>query len=103
MPGTNARCFFEWPLRESFLQQTQTYNTLTAARRKGLREWAEWVKGDGSYRIPVMEYLSHGDERHGTGNTANDILTGLYGDRWCDTCGEHGITYREFEPLRCYT
>lgn len=32
-----------------------TENKLTVARRPGVGGWAEWVKGSGGYRLPVMD------------------------------------------------
>ena len=46
------------------------------------RGWTKWVKGSGRYRLSVMEYISHRDERYSIGNTVNCIVIALYDDRW---------------------
>ena len=44
--------------------------------------WAKWVKESGRYRLPIMEWVSHWNKRHSTGNIVNSIVIALYGDRW---------------------
>ena len=41
-------------------------------RGEGLGDWAKWVKG--GYRVPVMEWMGHHDERHGRRNTADGVV-----------------------------
>ena len=37
-----------------------------------------------------------------TGNTVNDIITTLHGDRWYwSNCGDHFIMYKNMEVLGC--
>ena len=36
-------------------------------------EWAKWVKGSGRYRLPIMEWICHKDERYGIDNVVNGI------------------------------
>lgn len=44
--------------------------------------WAKWVRGSGRYRLPVMEGVSHGHERHSIRNRADSTVPALCGDRW---------------------
>lgn len=56
--------------------------------------WAKRVKGSTRYRLPVMEWVSHGNEGYSTGNILDGIIIGLKGDRCSSACGEHNTTYR---------
>lgn len=38
------------------------------------------AEGEWEMRLPVTEGVSHGDRRHGIGNTVNDIIIALCGD-----------------------
>lgn len=45
-------------------------------------KWTKWVKGSGRYKIPVMEWISQGDERYSIRDVVYDIIIGFHGDRW---------------------
>ena len=49
----------------------------------------KWVKETGRYKPPVMESISHRDEKHSTGNIFNSIVIVKYGDS-SYTCVEQG-------------
>ena len=53
--------------------------------------WAEWVKGSGKYRLPVMEGVSHGDQRYSIGNIVSGSIIALYGDS-SYSCGVYSMT-----------
>ena len=53
----------------------------------------KWMKGSGVYRLPVMEWISHGDERYSIRNIFSDTVIALYSDRCSYTCGEQSITF----------
>ena len=57
---------------KSRTRPTDTENKVLATTSKG--GWAKWVKGNGRYRLPVMERISNGDERHSIGNIVNVIV-----------------------------
>ena len=44
--------------------------------------WATWVKGSGSYKLLVIEWISHEDERYSIGNIISGIIMPLYSNRW---------------------
>ena len=35
---------------------------------------ANWVKGSGRYRLPLIEWLRYENKRHSTGNIGNDTV-----------------------------
>lgn len=39
-----------------------TGNKLVVARGEGARRWVKQVKGLKRYKLPVIKYVSHGDE-----------------------------------------
>ena len=41
------------------------------------------------YKILVIEYISHKDEKYNVGNIANNIVIILYSDSDYTYCGEH--------------
>lgn len=47
----------------------------------GGQGWANWVKGSRKYRLPVMNWINHGNKRHNIGKIVYDIIV-LYGNRW---------------------
>lgn len=49
--------------------------------------WAKWMRGSGRYKPPLMEGISHGDERQGIGSTVKGTVIVLCGDTW----GERSI------------
>ena len=51
------------------------------ARGEGMGGWAKWVPGSGRYRVPVMEGISHGDDRFNIRSIINGTVTVLYGNR----------------------
>ena len=57
-----------------------TENKLKVAREERCGKRAGWLKGSGTYRLPVMERKSHRDERYSTGNIVNGIVIVLYGE-----------------------
>ena len=57
-----------------------TENKLMVTREK-VRGWATWMR---ELEVQASSYgmKSHWDESPGTGNTVNDTVIALYGDRW---------------------
>lgn len=45
---------------------------------KGSGRWANWVKGSGTYRLPVYG-VSHGNERCSIENKVSGIVIVMYG------------------------
>lgn len=58
-----------------------TENKPVVARVDGGEGRAKWVKGTGRCRLPVIERVSHEDEKYRIGNILKAILIALYGDR----------------------
>ena len=64
-------------------QTTNTENEVRVARGKGHGGgiWAKWVERSENYRLPVMEWTSHGNQIRTIGKIANGIVIALHGDR----------------------
>ena len=48
---------------------------------EGMGEREKWVKGTGRYRLPGMDWISHRNKGHSTGNIDNDTVIVLQGNR----------------------
>ena len=53
------------------------------------------VKGSGGYRLPVLEWIRHGDKKHSTGNTVDTEIALYMATDGSYTCGEHRQHNRE--------
>ena len=56
-------------------------NKLLVAREEGVGRGAKLVDRCKKYSLPVMEQISHRDERYSTENIVNGITIMSYGDR----------------------
>ena len=56
-------------------------NTMNKLVIAGRGEWVKQMKEIKKYKLPVMKHISHRDEKYNIGNTINNILITLYGDR----------------------
>ena len=45
-----------------------------------MRGWTKYFKRSRRHRLPVMEWVSHGDEKCHLGNVASDSVIALDGD-----------------------
>ena len=50
-------------------------------RGKVYGEWVKQVKETKRFKLPVIKQVSHENEKDSIGNTANNIVIMLYGDR----------------------
>ena len=61
---------------------SDTESKLVAARGAGCGKLGETGEGIKKYKLPVIKQISHEDVRYSIGNTVNNIVITLYGDRW---------------------
>ena len=52
------------------------------ARGRWVREWVKRVKGIKRYKLPVIKYVRHRNEKDSIENIVNNIVILLYDDRW---------------------
>ena len=45
------------------------------------------------YKFPVIKKVSHGNITYNIGNTVNNTVTILCGDKWFLECGDHFAMY----------
>ena len=68
-----------------------------------MKGWAKWVKKRERYKPPVMEQVSHRNEKQSIRNTVNGTVSSdVMGTGGSYTC-EHSMTYRVVTPLQCTT
>ena len=72
-------------IKQQQQNQNKTYKyrkETDGGQRKGSVRMGKWVKGNGRYRPPIIECISHGDKKYSTGNIFDGMVIVLYGDRW---------------------
>ena len=53
---------------------TTTENKLVVSGGAGAEGWVKLEKGNGRYRFPVMEYISHVNERYSIRSKVNGVV-----------------------------
>ena len=65
-------------------KHTYKYREQTGGCQKG-GEWEGWpkyIKEIKRYHCPVIKQIRQGDRKYSMGNTVNNTVIMLYGDRW---------------------
>lgn len=57
------------------------YRDLVTVKGKGMVGWTKQVKGIKRHKLPVIKLLSLRNEKYNIGNTVNNIVVTLHGDR----------------------